>query len=453
MKPEERGTYYLNHLSQKETMKTVNLKKSYTSSFNRAVLRKATTLKIDPEKAAYDSELIWENENISSEEELFPRRKISPFKFYFHLFEPIDWIFFIIGIIGCLATGASKPLIYYLNSQIYSDVGNTSEQGGGVSEKDIMIANVEDSLTSGIKKQLIYGAIALADNFIAYFFIGLLGTRCLYTFKKRYFSAIFAQEQAWFDSTNIFEFASKIQSQLEFIETGLGDIFVDLVVKFFVSIGSLIFSFFGSWKLTLVVLCLEPFMILDGIINVKLYTKGGDLYRGVYEQAGAIAEEILYNIKIINSFANFDYELKRFYEKTEITANIEIKSKLMYYFTSSLHYLGQILSVFLPIIYGRTLIGKDYNYIMGRDVTGGDVSLTFNCGASLVCSSADFLGDLSKVICQLAASSDYFNLIERIPQMDLTNSIEKPPLSNIKGNIEFNNVDFYYPSDPNKKLI
>ena len=262
-----------------------------------------------------------------------------------------------------------------------------------------------------------------------------------------------SQEQGWFDSTNIYEFASKIQSQFEFIEIGLGDAFVDLVVTFCNCIGCLIFLFFGSWKLALVILSIEPYMIVVGILSTKWNTKGGDLTRAVYEQAGAIAEEILYNIKIINSFANFDYELKRFYEKTEITANIEIKSKLMYYFTSFLHYLGQILSVFLPIIYGRTLIGKDYNYIMGRDVTGGDVSLTFNCGASLVCSSADFLGDLSKVICQLAASSDYFNLIERKPQMDLINSIEKPPLSNIKGNIEFNNVDFYYPSDPNKKLI
>ena len=74
-------------------------------------------------------------------------------------------------------------------------------------------------------------------------------------------------------------------------------------------------------------------MIVVGILSTKWNTKGGDLTRAVYEQAGAIAEEILYNIKIINSFANFDYELKRFYEKTEITANIEIKSKLMYYFT------------------------------------------------------------------------------------------------------------------------
>ena len=452
MKPEERPTYYLNHLSQKE-MKAVNLKKSYTSSFNREVLRKVTTLKIDQEKAAYDSKLIWENENISSEEELFPRRKISPFKFYFHLFEPIDWIFFIIGIIGCLATGASKPLIYYLNSQIYSDVGNTSEQGGGVSEKDIMIANVEDSLTSGIKKQLIYGAIALAVNFIAYFFIGLLGTRCLYTFKKRYFSAIFAQEQAWFDSTNIFEFASKIQTQLEFIEAGMGDVFVDLVVKFCICIGCLIFSFFGSWKLTLVVLCLEPFMILDGIINVKLYTKGGDLFRGVYEQAGAIAEEILYNIKIINSFANFDYELKRFYEKTEITSILDKKTRLINGTALSFLYLGQVLSVFIAIIYGRTIVANDYNYIMSRDVSGGDINLTFNCAVTLIASTVDFLNDACDVIFYLSASSDYFNLIERKPQMDLTYSIEKPPLSEIQGNIEFNNVDFYYPSDPDKKMI
>jgi ABC-type multidrug transport system fused ATPase/permease subunit len=37
--------------------------------------------------------------------------------------------------------------------------------------------------------------------------------------------------------------------------------------------------------------------------------------------------------------------------------------------------------------------------------------------------------------------------------MDLSNSLEKPPISDIKGKIEFNNVSFYYPSDLSKKLI
>ena len=37
--------------------------------------------------------------------------------------------------------------------------------------------------------------------------------------------------------------------------------------------------------------------------------------------------------------------------------------------------------------------------------------------------------------------------------MDLTNSKEKPPLSEIKGKIEYNNVEFYYPSDSDKKMV
>ena len=37
--------------------------------------------------------------------------------------------------------------------------------------------------------------------------------------------------------------------------------------------------------------------------------------------------------------------------------------------------------------------------------------------------------------------------------MDLTNSIERPPLSDIHGRIIFNGVNFYYPSDPNQRLI
>ena len=52
-----------------------------------------------------------------------------------------------------------------------------------------------------------------------------------------------------------------------------------------------------------------------------------------------------------------------------------------------------------------------------------------------------------------SAASDYFNLYERRPEMDLSQSTEKPPLDNIHGLIEFKGVDFYYPSDPNKRLI
>jgi ABC-type multidrug transport system fused ATPase/permease subunit len=51
------------------------------------------------------------------------------------------------------------------------------------------------------------------------------------------------------------------------------------------------------------------------------------------------------------------------------------------------------------------------------------------------------------------ASSDYFTLYERKPQIDLSQSTFKPPRDEVKGKIEFKNIDFIYPSDPNKRKI
>ena len=51
------------------------------------------------------------------------------------------------------------------------------------------------------------------------------------------------------------------------------------------------------------------------------------------------------------------------------------------------------------------------------------------------------------------ASSDYFTLVEREPAMDFSQSVEKPDRDSIQGRIEFRNVVFKYPSDPNERII
>ena len=248
-------------------------------------------------------------------------------------------------------------------------------------------------------------------------------------------------------------FASKMQAQLEISETGLGEVVIDYIIKICIILGSLIFAFIGSWKLTLVILCLVPLMVLFCICLSKSVYKGSMLTRDVYETAGGIAEEILYNIRIIVSFANFDYELKRFYEKTEITSLLDKKLETREAIFLSLLSMGQVLSVFIGLIYGRTLVKNDYNNLFGRDTSGGDINLTFNCLVTMISALVDLSNDIGDINISLSAITDFINLYERKPQMDLTNSIEKPPLSNINGNIEFNNVKFYYPSDYNKKLI
>ena len=111
------------------------------------------------------------------------------------------------------------------------------------------------------------------------------------------------------------------------------------------------------------------------------------------------------------------------------------------------------LVIFVGIIYGRSLIGKDFNSFQGRDVTGGDISLSFSNIATFISAIGKLTNSFQYVQLALAATSDYFNLYERRPEMDLTNSKERPYLHEIKGKVEYKNVQFSYPSDNDNKLV
>jgi len=443
-------------MSKNSIMNSISLKKSPTSDFNRKIFNRSNTTKIDVEKAHYEAKLLLDEEEDSFNLEnqfVFKRKNISIFKFFCHLCEPIDWLYLILGIIGLLICASAGSVLAYLNATVYSDIGNTSENRGSLSEEEIMKLKVEKTMNDNIKQKIVCGVITLVGNIIGYFFFGLMGTRVLYNFKKRYFKLLLSQELGWFDSTNVFEFSSKIQSQLEYIELGIGEMLSNIIVDFFIALISFIFAFFGSWKLSLVISCFLPLIIILAIIFDKVNIKGNSLVRQTWELAGGIGEEIFYNIKTVVSFSNFEYELKRFYEKVEISNKIELLINFRLRLIIGILYFISGLIFFISILYGRSLIGKDYNSFRGRDLTGGDISLTFINMLIFILTLVSFVINLLYLQFALASTSDYFNLYERKPEMDLSNSLEKPPIPNIKGKIEFNNVSFYYPNDSNKKLI
>ena len=400
--------------------------------------------------------LLLEEENNSSilnNLTTFNKKSISLCKFYCHILEKIDWLYLTLGVLGILACSLAGPILSYLNATVYSKVGNTSEYREDRTAQEIMKETVSETMELNIKKQMIYGTASLVGNVIGYGFFGLLCSRSLYNFKKSYITTLLSQEQGWFDKTDVFELATKLQAQLEYIELGLGEGLGRVLVDVFIGSASLLFAFFGSWKLTLFLLCFSPISIIIGVCLNNLNVKGNTLVRQTWELAGGIGEEIFYNIKIVASFANFDYELNRFNEKVELANKIENDVNMKIRFLSALYALISGLIVFVGIMYGRTLVGKDLNHFRGRDVTGGDVSLTFNNMVSFMKAIGQVANNLQYVILSLQSTSDYFNLYERKPEMNLSNSIQKPYLSDIRGKIEFNNVNFYYPSDKNKKLI
>ena len=194
--------------------------------------------------------------------------------------------------------------------------------------------------------------------------------------KEKYFALILKQEQGWFDENNAYEFATKVQAQLEQISMGVGEKFGLCLTLVFMLICGLIIAFYKSWLLTLVMLAVSPFIFLCVLYLVKSLRKviiGG---RKTFEKAGGVAEEVLYNIKTVASFSNFDFEMKRFndlidkvheYNKEKaLKMGISIGGVLFFVF----------MTFFVAIMYSRVLIGdQKKNDNTGDPFTPGDIMI------------------------------------------------------------------------------
>ena len=128
------------------------------------------------------------------------------------------------------------------------------------------------------------------------------GLRQMHHLKEKYFAKILEQEQGWFDQHNAFEFATKVQVQLEQIEMGVGEKFgqvLEMVTQF---IAGLVIAFTTSWELTLIMLTISPCIIICLILLIFSVRRSIVLSRKVYEVAGGIAFDSLLFLTILLTF-------------------------------------------------------------------------------------------------------------------------------------------------------
>ena len=442
----------MNNQNHEEAIPSSNL--NFHLSEPQKMSRKASTY-VDLELAKIEADKLLSGENADNELKknlMFEEKSVTIFHLYGHLSQPIDYLYMFLGTVGSIGAGISMPIMAFLSSDLFSDIGNTSESVTSQQIED-MKDIVRKSMNKQIKRFLLFGVMAFVCNFLNVCFWSLVGQRCMHQMKRNYFTTILSQEQGWFDAHNAFEFATKVQAQLEQVEMGIGDKFGQIIMMLSQCVTGFIIAFITSWKITLVMLCVAPFIIGVLLFMVNSMRTGIIMGRKTYEKAGGIAEEMLYNIKTVASFSNFEFEQKRFNEKIEICYQLDLATVFKLGISIGLLIFFLNSSMTIAMAYGRTLIKKDFNNNKGRDFTGGDVITVTFCTLMAIMGFGLIAPNVKIIQESCTASSDYFTLYEREPAMDLSQSVERPPRDSIQGRIEFKNVIFKYPSDPNERII
>ena len=463
----------------------VNLNRNQIQNNTNEVTNTLVDKPLIPEKEMDEDEFF--EEEVKKSNLVFEEKNISPIKLYLHLSGPYEIVLMVLGTICALGAGVAAPLMTYLFGDMTNDFSeaNIDENQMDLLERLMECKNVQeamalagdnadrawsygvfytrakelferfdDNVTSLIRKLLIIGA----SMFVAFggqkFFWSYCGLRQMHHLKEKYFAVILRQEQGWFDANNAYEFSTKVQAQFERIALGVGEKFGLLLQAISQIICGIIIAFYKSWMLTLVMLALSPTIFACVILLVCLIRKPMIGSRKTYEKAGGAAEEMLYNIKTIASFSNFEFEIDRFNRLINIVHYFDRKKAFILGATIGLALFFIYLTFFVSTMYSRKLIGDD--------VWNDNTDAPFSLGDIVTCVFSTLIAILSigftapnlKIIQESAiASSDYFTLYEREPQMDFSQSIETPPRDQMLGRIEFKNVNFCYPSDPSKRMI
>ena len=366
-------------------------------------------------------------------------KSVNLFKIYYHLNSGTDYILIIFAILGSIGAGLTFPLMIYTTSDVYSDM---KVDPNSTEFEDL----ISDVFNDQIEKQLKNGVFSFTCYFISIFCWSLVGNRAIYKLKEKYFTVILRQEQSWFDSNNPLEISTNVNAQLEDIEQGIGERVGVLVTLLSQCIAGFIFGFLSSWKLTLTMCSVLPVSVIAAGIFLGSMTKGVILSKKIWGEAGGIIEELLYNIKTVASFANFDFEIKKFYSKVEEVWKIDLENACK--LGSAMGTVTFLLNIciFIAFIYGRKLIADE-----GKEM--GEIISSMFCALMGIGGIIAISPNIKMIKDATVSFSGYYNLYNRKPKIDLSKSVEMPPLSQINGKIEFKNVNFYYPSDVNKKKI
>ncbi|EHH52372.1 hypothetical protein EGM_12801 [Macaca fascicularis] len=368
------------------------------------------------------------------------------------LFRYSDWqdkLFMSLGTIMAIAHGSGLPLMMIVFGEMTDKFVDTAGNFSFPVNFSLSLLNPGKILEEEMTRYAYYysglGAGVLVAAYIQVSFWTLAAGRQIRKIRQKFFHAVLRQEIGWFDINDTTELNTRLTDDISKISEGIGDkvgMFFQAVATFF---AGFIVGFIKGWKLTLVIMAISPILGLSAAVWAKILSAFSDKELAAYAKAGAVAEEALGAIRTVIAFGGQNKELERYQKHLENAKEIGIKKAISANISMGIAFLLIYASYALAFWYGSTLvISKEYT--IGNAMT---VFFSILIGAFSVGQAAPCIDAFANA---RGAAYVIFDIIDNNPKIDSFSERGHKPDS-IKGNLEFNDVHFSYPSRANVKIL
>ncbi|OTQ56466.1 lipid A export permease/ATP-binding protein MsbA [Gilliamella sp. A7] len=287
----------------------------------------------------------------------------------------------------------------------------------------------------------IIGLIALrgVSNYASTYCLSWLSGKVITKFRQMVFDHLVKCPVSFHDKQTVGDLVSIITYNTQMLSKASSDALIILVREITYAIGLCVVMFYGNWKLALVLIILVPFIIwVAQFIAKKFRKKLMSMQKGMGEITTA-ADEMLKGHKDVLVFNAKEFEKNNFNKITNIfrcdMLKIELISRLSTPIVQMIATFG--LGFILFLVASQSL-----------DITPGSFTVVFSAMIAVMRP----LRELTSLHVELqkgaVACESLFGLLDTPLEVDSGKIVAK----NVKGNIEFKDVTYQYPSG-NKPIL
>eukprot|EP00817_Percolomonadidae_sp_ATCC50343_P006900 CAMPEP_0117423326 /NCGR_PEP_ID=MMETSP0758-20121206/3978_1 /TAXON_ID=63605 /ORGANISM="Percolomonas cosmopolitus, Strain AE-1 (ATCC 50343)" /LENGTH=611 /DNA_ID=CAMNT_0005206459 /DNA_START=285 /DNA_END=2120 /DNA_ORIENTATION=+ len=330
------------------------------------------------------------------------------------------------------------PLLFQL---VFGDIiAKVSEPG--VSNEQLKIE------FNGLALNLVYVALGAGGaQFFYQLFGGIAQTRIGELLRKKYFGSLISQELAFFDKEKTGELMNHLSEGVTKVEIAVGTAvpkFAELATQALVG---LILAFTTSWMMSILMLAAAPVIFILIFLLVPVLTFFHKKDQELKDESAAHINEMVSSMKTIRTMGGELKEMNRFNDRIFL---MDILGTGLSF--SQGIFLGALFASIWGLCAYSFYIGGVLviDGIGGQQITFADMMKVFGYMLIAIMGAAGAIQPMTQIMQASIANSELWRVINRKPTIPIAGGER---IEELKGEIEFRNVSFAYPTHPDTLVL
>ncbi len=366
------------------------------------------------------------------------KSSIKKAKGIFTYLKPYAGIYFIGWIFLVLSTSAGLVFPYLMGKLLGAGASttNVSDAIGLIDMSNINNVAIALFVLFGFQSFFSFVRVVLFNN---------VTENALRDLRNDAFSKLVYMPMDFFNRNKVGELTSRLSSDIAQIQETLRTTIAEFFRQIIIVVGGILFLFFISWKLALIMLGTVPVMAIVAVIFGRYIRKLSKEAQDYIAESNSIVEEALTGIANVKSFTNEFFIFSNYKKSTQQTRDLNVRSGIWRgLFVSFIIFC--LFGAIVFIVWRGLLMTQGPNPELNQEGFYQFVLFTIMMGAS-VGSLPDLYASVQKAI---GATENLMDIIQQDTEVQLNHGTRKDRLT---GSISFEKVHFSYPQRSDVEVL